>query len=198
MSQSIIGFSQAHVTPTVIILLPLCSLSRYSPPSLWCPFEDLQLGCTVHKTGDPSDPQGKVSLPWRHSPIWLTVSFQRYSQAVCMMCYLSVPWRSACLPGDGFPGIAMGLEQQGEKTQKPKGSKKGHSKCRASSMHSLCTLFCRGFCLHQPGARSGLAPQTSPCRRCCCTLLLLLHPAAAATAASVPHQGLVVGCQCHL
>lgn len=174
MSQSITGFSQVRVTPpSIIILLPLCSLSRHSPPSLfWCPFEDTQLGCMVPKTGRSFSPSGKgflaiKALPYLvdHLPPEIFSSCLHDVLPVCPLEGCMPPW--GCLPWD----IAMGLEQQGGKTQKPKRSKKGHSKCRAISMHSLCTLFCRGFCLHQPGARSGQS-----CSSDISTQEMLLHP----------------------
>lgn len=149
----------------VIILLPWCSLSRHSPSSLCDACLRMpSWGAWSPRLGDPSAPQGKVSLPGRHSPVWLTIPLQRYSQAACMMCYLPVPWRGACLPGD----IAVGFERQGEKAQKPKRSKKDLSKCRVSSMHSLCTPFCRGFWSHQPGAGVVLHLRHLHAAPCCC------------------------------
>ena len=103
-----------------------------------------------------------------------------------MTCYLSVPWAGCLSPWGCLPWhIAMGLERQGEKAQKPKRSKNGHCKRRATSMQSMCTLFRGGFQLHQPGAaRAGVRGE--------------LSPTAAPTGASAPLQDLVMRQQHHL
>lgn len=139
----------------------------------------------VSKLGRSFSPLGKVSFPWRHFPIRLTIPLQRDSQSLCMTCYPSVLWAGCLFPWGCLPWhIAMGLERQGEKTQKPKRSKKGHCKSRASSMQSMCTLFYRVFQLHQPGAAwAGVRGE--------------LTAVAAPTGTSAPHQDLVMRWQHH-
>lgn len=150
----------------------------------------------VPKTGRSFSPSGKGFLVIKALP-YLVDHLPPEIFSSCLHDVLPVCPLEGCMPALGcLPwDIAMGLEQQREKTQKSKRGKRGHFFCRASSMHSLCTLFCRGFCLHQPGARSGQS-----CTSEISTQEMLLHPAAAAapTVASVPHQDLVMRRQCHL